>query len=139
MWINLDRFFTCDPQDNFALCQVGGWFEIHSRILSALNPAEGHRFLRSCIWFLVDRKDLFLTSTAIRLHYPGSGYSVATPAVQPVPVLPLAVGQGGGVWDNSDQSSVEDSLSTPAADTVNLQDGVSDALEDEHVGSIQEQ
>ena len=139
MWISLDRFFTCDPQDNFALCQVGGWFEIHSRILSALSPAEGHRLLRSCIWLLVDKKDLLLTSTAIRLHYLGSGYSVATPAVQPVPVLPLAGGQGGGVWDTSDQSSVEESFAASATGIANLQDVDSDALEDEHFGSIQEQ
>ena len=49
------------------------------------------------------RKDLFLSSTAIRLGYSASGFSVPTPPLQPflpVPVLPVALGQGG-VWDDA--------------------------------------
>ena len=96
MWFSLDRIFSCDPQDNFLLLQqLAGWFRIHSFILSALTPSESQRFLRSCIWLLVDRTDLLLSATACRIHYQGSGFSVATPPV--AIALPLAVGQGGGV------------------------------------------
>ena len=101
MWISLERFSECNPQQAF-LIHIPGWFEIQSRILALLSPSESQRYLRSCVYLILDTKDLLLTATAIRIRYQGSGFSVATPPVQPA--LPLA-GQGGGVWDQDLSSS----------------------------------
>ena len=67
-------------------------------MLSFLSPADGVRFLKTCILLLAERKDLFLVATGIRLNYAGSGFSVATPRVAPHPVLGQ-VGVQLTVWD----------------------------------------
>lgn len=108
MWISLDRLTLCNRQTQFLL-HIPDWFCIQEVLFSSLTPAEGHRLLRSCLVLYVDRKDLFLSATAIRLKYSASGFSVRTPPLQPfvpVPVLPLAAGQGG-VWDEG-EDAVED-------------------------------
>jgi len=109
MWISLDRFAACNPQDQF-LVHFPGWFDLQGNILAYSTPAESHRYLRTCVFLFVETRDLLLTATAVRLHYQGSGFSVPTPPVQPA--LQLA-GQGGDVWDQdftaSDISSVENS------------------------------
>ena len=64
--------------------------------------------MHTCIWLLADRKDLCLLATGIRLHYTGSGFSVATPPVQPFPILGQ-VGEQQTVWDLSSLSSEVDS------------------------------
>ena len=102
MWISLDRLAQCNRQAAFLL-NIPDWFSVQEVLFSSLSPAEGHRLLRSCLALYVDRKDLFLNSTAIRLGYSASGFSVPTPPLQPflpVPVLPVALGQGG-VWDDA--------------------------------------
>ena len=97
MWISLERFAECHPQQNFFLIDTPGWFEIQSRILSFLPPPDSQCYLRSCVYLIVDTKDLLLTATAIRIHYREPGFSVATPPLQPV--LQLAGQGGGGDWD----------------------------------------
>ena len=124
MWISLDRFAECDPQEGFIL-HIPGWFGIQSLILSWLTPAESHRYLRTCVYLILDTKDLL--PTAVRLQYRGSGFSVPTPPVQPA--LQLAVGQGGGDWDLefSDNGFSESSSESVA----------SHAMESEHTDGVQ--
>lgn len=123
---SLGALVACNPQDRFILFAWGGWFEIHSYILSALTPAE----LRACICLLADRADLFLASTAVRIQYCGSGFSVATPPVQPA--LVLAVGQGGGGWDSSVHTSAVSASSASSGSDHN-------ALESSDPNGIQAQ
>ena len=127
MWISLDRFAECDPQEGF-IVHIPGWFGIQSVILSWLTPAESHRYLRTCVYLILDTKDLLLSATAVRIQYRGSGFSVATPPVQPA--LQLAVGQGGGDWDLefSDNGSFLESSSESVA---------SHAMEGEHTDGVQ--
>ena len=109
MWISLDRLSLCNRQPAFLL-SIPDWFSVQEVLFSSLTTAEGHLLLRTCLALYVDRKDLFLSATAIRIHYPGSGFTVRTPPLQPfvpVPVLPLAIGQGG-VWDEDDALEDED-------------------------------
>ena len=103
-----------------------GWFEIQTFILSALTPSEGHRLLRSCIALFIDKSNLFLAATAVRIRYCGSGFSVPTPPVQLA--LPLAAGQGG-VWD-------QDVLASSAADSRSLPSSPSNAVETQHVDQV---
>lgn len=95
MWISLQRLSQCDPQPHF-LVHIPGWFYIQTLILIHLDPREGHQLLRSCVLLYIDKKELFLTATAIKLDYSASNFSVPTPPLQPFIRLELA-GQGGGV------------------------------------------
>jgi hypothetical protein len=101
MWISLERFAACNPQEHFII-HFPGWFELQTLILAHLTPSESHLYLRTCIFLIVETRELTLTATAVRIHYSGSGFSVPTPPVQPA--LQLA-GQGGGVWDQEFSSS----------------------------------
>jgi len=121
MWISLERFATCNPQEHF-LIHFPGWFEIQTLILAHLTPAESHLYLRTCIFLIVETKDLTLTATAVRIHYAGSGFSVPTPPVQPA--LQLA-GQEGGVWD---QEFSSDFASSGSAES----ETISHAVESQH-------
>ena len=121
MWISLDRFTTCNPQDRFII-HIPGWFEIQSAILAHLSPAESHRYLRTCVLLVVETRDLTLTATAIRIQYSRSGYAVRTPPVQPQ--LQLA-GQEGGVWNQEFSSDFESSRSAES-------DNSSHAVESQH-------
>ena len=97
--ISLDRLAQCNRQERFLL-NIPDWFCVQEVLVSALTPSEGHLLLRTCLALYVDRRDLFLSATAIRINYAHSGFSVRTPPLQhfiPVPVAPLAAGQGG-VW-----------------------------------------
>ena len=98
--ISLARFSESDHQDGCILFSTVGWFEIQTVLLSALDPRESRRFLHSCLWLYSDRSDLLLSATEFRLQLNLSTFSMPTPAVQAfLPALPIAVGQGGGVWD----------------------------------------
>ena len=91
-------------------------------ILVHLTPAESHLYLRTCIFLIVETKDLTLTATAVRIHDAGSGFSVPTPPVQPA--LQLA-GQEGGVWDqefSSDFASSGSAESETISHAVESQD-----------------
>ena len=123
MWVSLDRISVCNRQTEFLL-DTPDWFSIQIFIVSNLEPAETHRFLRSCLALLIEQKDLLLSGTALRLQYSASGFSVPTPPLQVF--LQPAVGQGGGVWDNSVSSNES---SVPAS--------VANALEDEDLDAIQ--
>ena len=122
MIISLERLSQCNHQERF-LCAIPSWFQIQTLIFSALTPRESYRISHSCIVLYVDRRDLLLAATAVRLRYSASGFSVATPLVEPVPVLPLAVGQGG-VWESDSPSAELSSRSLPSI--------VSDAVENQH-------
>ena len=65
-----------------------------------------------------------LSGTALRLQYSASGFSVPTPPLQAF--LQPAVGQGGGVWDDSVSSNES---SVPVS--------IANALEDEDLNAIQ--
>ena len=106
MWIGLDRFAECDPQDRFIL-HIPNWFGVQSIILAHLTPGQSHRYLRTCVYLLLDARDLLLSATAFRIQYVGAGFSVATPPVQPA--LPIAAGQGGGDWDDITFSDIPES------------------------------
>ena len=129
MWISLDRFSECDPQEGF-IVHIPGWFGLQSIILAFLTPAESHRYLRTCVYLLLDTRDLLLNATAVRIQYFGS-FSVPTPPVQPT--LQPAVGQGGGDWDlefsgssePSDTSESEEAFENHAMEGENI-DGVQD-------------
>jgi len=123
MWISLDRFSECDPQEGF-IVHIPGWFGSQSIILAWLTPAESHRYLQTCVYLLIDTRDLLLSATAVRLQYSGSEFSVATPPVQAA--LQLAVGQGGGDWD------LEFSDNSESSEPVE-----SHAMEVEHTDGIQ--
>lgn len=122
MWISLERFTECNPQQNFLLIDGPGWFETQSRILSFLPPPDSQCYLRSCVYLIVDTKDLLLTATAIRIHYREPGFSVATPPLQPV--LQLAGQGGGGDWDQvfSDHPFDTDSSESDSSHAVEDQD-----------------
>ena len=92
MWVSLDRISVCNRQTDFLL-DTPDWFSIQFFIVSNLEPAETHRFLRSCLALLIEQKDLLLSGTALRLQYSASGFSVPTPPLQVF--LQPAVGQGG--------------------------------------------
>ena len=119
MWISLDRFSECDPQEGF-IVHIPGWFGLQSIILASLTPAESHRYLHTCVYLLLDTRDLLLSATALRIHYLGSGFSVATPPVQPA--LQPAVGQGGGDWDlgASESSDSSESVGSHAMEVENV-------------------
>ena len=136
MWISFSRLAICHQQEQFLLL-APGWFAVHSLLISFLSPAEGHRLLRSCIILVIDRNDLFLSATALRLQYSGYIFSVPTPPVQPFLVLGQ-VGETPTVWDlESSESQGTDSqtssLSSFAVATQNhaLEDERSDHLQDE--------
>jgi hypothetical protein len=128
IWISLDRFSECDPQEGF-LVHIPGWFGLQSIILAFLTPAESHRYLRTCVYLLLDTRDLLLNATALRIQYFGS-FSVATPPVQPA--LQPAVGQGGGAWDLEFSGSSESSGSSETSEAVE-----SHAMEVENVDRVQ--
>ena len=113
MHFSLERLTRCDPQTEFLL-HIPGWFSIQAKILSYLSPGQGHLLARTCIQLLIDRTDLFLTATAFRIQYNGSGYSVATPPVAPF-VPPVQPGQVG-VWDISSSEGPLSSRSLPSSD-----------------------
>ena len=115
MHFSLQRISECNPQEAFS-GTFPGWFYIQSLILSCFSPAEGHRFLRTCLLLLLERSDLFLAATAIRINYAGSGWTVATPPLQPFIRLPLA-GQGG-VWDLSVFPGSGSSRSIPSSNAL---------------------
>ena len=133
MWINLDRLAVCHSQEQFLLLSPG-WFTVHTFILSYLIPAEGHRFLRTCIILLVDRRELFLSATALRLNYLASGYSVPTPPLQPFLIL-SQVGAVATVWD---QDISEDDLNSSASHNLSGFSG-SNAVEVENLDTFQEE
>ena len=133
MWISLDRVCACDQQDQFILLNPG-WFTVHSTILCYLFPAEGHLFLRSCILLVIDRSDLFLSATALRIQYSRSGYSVPTPPLEPYIVL-HQVGVVQTVWDQ-DSSALQSSRSSLNS-LVNSIAVVHNALEDENPDTLQ--
>ena len=83
---------------------------------------------------LADRKDLFLSATAIRIAYSGSGYSVPTPPLEPY----IQLGQVGAVqtvWDQS--SSALQSSRSSLSSLVNSTAVVQHALEDENPDAFQ--
>ena len=118
MWISLERFADCNPQEAF-LIHFPGWFAIQSEILSLLSPRESQRYLQSCVYLILETKDFLLTATAIRIHYQGSGFSVPTPPVQPALLL---AGQGGGVWDQdlTTSSSITESSNSHAVESQDI-------------------
>ena len=118
MWISLERFADCNLQEAF-LIHFPGWFAIQSEILSLLSPRESQRYLQSCVYLILETKDLLLTATAIRIHYQGSGFSVPTPPVQPALLL---AGQGGGVWDQdlTTSSSITESSNSHAVESQDI-------------------
>ena len=127
MHFSLERFCQCHQQADFLL-HTPGWFVIQANILSCLLPAQGQRFVQTCVQLLIDRQDLFLTATAIRIQYTGSAYTVATPPLQIV-LAPAIFGQGG-VWDLSFSGQSFSSRSLPSSN---------DALEESHIDSVQVQ
>ena len=78
--------------------------------------------LRSCIILVIDRNDLFLSATALRLHYTGSNFTVPTPPLQPFLVLGQ-VGVTPTVWD---LDTVSEASSLPSSTVVNLNNAVED-------------
>ena len=76
--MSLDRLAVCNRQMEFLL-DTPDWFSIQISIVSNLDPAETHRFVRSCTALLVEQKDLLLSGTALRLQYSASGFTVPTP------------------------------------------------------------
>ena len=130
MWISLDRLAQCDPQDNFGILDIPGWFGVHSIILASLSPAESHRYLRTCVYLLIDTRDLLLSATAVRIHYVGS-LSVVTPPLQPW--LQPAVGQGGGAWDLASSNSSGVTSRSEASETL-----ANHAMEGEDVDRVQD-
>ena len=131
MWISLDRLSQCDSQENFGILDIPGWFGVHSIILSSLTPADSHRYLRTCVYLLIDTRDLLLSATAVRIHYVGSGFSVLTPPLQPW--LQPALGQGGGAWDLASSNSSGVTSSREASETLE-----SHAMEGEDVDRVQD-
>ena len=124
--MSLDRLAVCNRQTEFLL-DTPDWFSIQIFIVSNLDPAETHRFVRSCMALLVEQKDLLLSGTALRLQYSASGFTVPTPPLQPF--LQLAIGQGGGGWDTSNSSGVSSARVsiTNALEFENLEATQSDA------------
>ena len=100
MRITLERFSQADHQDLFPLLSSVSWFEIQTSILSCLDPRSERRFLHSCLVLYSDRVELLLFATQCRLQLDLSTFAVPTPPVQVY--LPVAVGQGGGFWDDVD-------------------------------------
>ena len=98
MWVSLARLAGGNRQQEF-LIDTPNWFSIQISIVSHLDPAETHRFVRTCMALFVEQKDLLLSGTALRLQYSASGFTVPTPPLQPF--LPLAIIQGGGDLDPS--------------------------------------
>ena len=129
MWISFERFQQANLQEQFALTLFPDWFAVHSRILSHLDPIDHFRFLQTCIWLLADRKDLCLFATGIRLQYEGSGFSVATPPVEPYPILGQVGAHPPTVWDLSTLSSDSEASSLAVAITV---EESQNAVEEEH-------
>ena len=103
MIVTLSRFSEADHQEDFQLLAAPGWFEIQTSILSSLDPLSSHRFLHTCLVLLSDKSELLLFATQLRLQLQLSTFGVPTPPVQAY--LPLAVGQGGGFWDDVDSRS----------------------------------
>ena len=85
-------------------------------------------FAVAVVWIFWILLELFLAATAIRIHYIGSGFTVATPPLQIV-LAPVTFGQGG-VWDLSSSEHPISSRSLPSS---------SDALEESHVDTFQVQ
>ena len=127
MHFSLQRLCESHPQHEFFL-HVPEWFGIQANILAYLTPAQGQRLLRTCLQLLIDRQDLLLTATAIRIHYTGSNFTVATPPLQIV-LAPVVFGQGG-VWDLSSSEHSVSSRSIPQS---------SHALEESNTDAVQDQ
>ena len=125
MWFSLQRFTECNPQQALVLLHVPNWTSIQALILAYLTPSEGLRLLQSCIQLLIDRSDLFLEATAIRICYTGSAWTVPTPPLQVI--LPLVQPGQGGVWDFDSDFDSSSSRSLPV---------VSDAVEETNVDTI---
>ena len=121
--MNLDRLAGCNRQPEF-LIDTPNWFCIQISIVSNLDPAETHRFIRSCMALFIEQKDLLLSGTALRLQYSASGFTVPTPPLQPF--LPLIRNQGGGDGDPSDNS-----------DDFSARDTTTTAWDFEHIEFIQ--
>ena len=125
MIVSLARFSEADHQEDFALLSAPGWFDIQTSILSSLDPRSAHRFLHTCLVLLSDNSELLLFTTQLRLQLQLSTFGVPTPPVQAY--LPLAVGQGGGVWDDVDSRSDPGTVASSAASSVH------DALEEQNI------
>ena len=116
MHITLARLAECHHQEDFFL-SFPNWFFVQSVIFSALNPGESFRVSRSCIALYIDKKELLLWATAVRIQYCESSFSVLTPPLQPFIQLPLAHGQGG-VWDQSSEEFSHRSLPSSGEDAL---------------------
>ena len=125
MWFSLERFLQCNQQIALPILHVPNWYFIQALILAHLTPAEGLRLVQSCIVLLIDRSDLFLQATAIRINYCHSAWTVPTPPLQ-LQLQPVQPGQGG-VWDFDSDFDSSSSRSLPV---------VSDAVEETNVDTI---
>ena len=128
MILSLARFSEANPQDSLTLLTSAGWFEIQTFVLSALDQRDSRRFLHSCLWLYCDRSDLLLSATHCRLQLDLSTFAVPTPPLQAY--LPLAVGQGGGVWDDVDSDHSQ------SLDGVSAVESENHAVENQYIDGV---
>ena len=126
MHITFERFQRAHDQDQFVLALFPGWFSVQSRVLSFLSPADGVRFLKTCIILLAERKDLF---------YAGSGFSVATPRVAPHPVLGQ-VGVQLTVWDQVSEAEQGSEIQSIDSSLLAANEEGHHAVEEEHTDNF---
>ena len=96
-WLHL-RFQFCDLAATWCMhCSLARWCEanpqtgcilvhpicgrIPTTVFAFLPTVDGHRISLSCLLLFVDRNDLFLLATELRLGLVLSSFSVATPPV----------------------------------------------------------
>lgn len=101
--VDLDRFaLRCRLSGTFG-CDIWLYFEIAIRIATYLDTFAVTRLFITCLVIQVDRSDVALGATAIRLKCPRScAWTVATPPVQVV----VAVSSSASPWwDSSDDGT----------------------------------
>ena len=80
--VDLDRFTErCRLSGSF-ICNVWINFEVSIRITAFLDTFAQARVFRTCLVVQVDRRDVALGATTVRLNCHSKAWTVATPPVQ---------------------------------------------------------
>ena len=79
---DLARFTAGFQNSGPFVAELWCWFSVSTTIVAYLDTFTQHRLLRACLVLQVDRTDVALGSTEVRLRINLDSWSVQTPPVQ---------------------------------------------------------
>ena len=100
--VDLDRFTERCRLSGTFICHVWIDFEVSIRIAAFLDTFGQARVFRTCLVVQVDRSDVALGATTVRLNCHSKAWTVATPPVQ---YFSPVQSSASPWWDSSSSSS----------------------------------